>query len=225
MIISILVVTALYLVMNVAILGVLPWQELAGAAKQDAHLFVISTMMERIYGGTGGVIAALLIMFTAFASIFSLLLGYSRVPYAAARDGNYFRIFARVHPKLHFPHVSLVMLGAAAAAFTVFRLADVVAALVVIRISLQFLLQAVGVMVLRAKRPEMPRPFRMWLYPVPALVATVGFVFILISRTGSVRELRYAAVIALVGTLLFIGRAARLREWPFAASAAERSQA
>jgi basic amino acid/polyamine antiporter, APA family len=222
MITSILVVAVLYLVMNISILGVLPWQELVGAAKDESRFFVISTMMERIHGGTGGVIAAVLIMWTAFASIFSLLLGYSRVPYAAALDGNYFRIFARVHPKLNFPYISLLFLGAMAAAFTMFTLASVVTALVVIRITLQFLLQAIGVIALRRQRPEMPRPFRMWLYPLPALIATVGFVFVLISRTGSLRQLGYAALIAVIGTAIFIGRAAARREWPFAAAASQR---
>ena len=112
------------------------------------------------------------------------MLGYSRVPYAAALDGNYFRAFARVHPVHRFPYVSLLALAGVAALFCFLRLADLIAALVVIRIILQFLVQAVGVIVLRIRRPEMARPFRMWLYPLPALLAAGSFVFILVSRTG-----------------------------------------
>ena len=116
-------------------------------------------------------------MWTAFASVFSLLLGYSRVPYAAALDGNYFRAFARVDPKRRFPTVSLLALGGVAMLFCFLRLADVIAALVVIRILLQFIVQAVGMMVLRKRRPDMPRPFRMWLYPAAGADGDCGFTF------------------------------------------------
>jgi amino acid transporter len=172
--------------------------------------------MQKIYGhGAGGLVSAL-VMWTAFASVFSLMLGYSRVPYAAALDGNYFRAFARVHPVYQFPYVSLLALAAVAALFCFLRLADLIAALVVIRIILQFLVQSIGVIVLRIRRPDMPRPFRMWLYPVPALVAAGSFVFILISRTGFLQEIRYAAVILVAGTVVYCVRSWRRREWPFA---------
>jgi amino acid transporter len=203
---SILGVTAIYLLMNISILGVVPWRELVQTSRSDARLFVISSMIERVYGHTPAVIVTLLIMWTAFASVFSLMLGYSRVPYAAALDGNYFRAFARVHPEKRIPHVSLTWLAAVAALFCFLRLADVIAALVVIRICLQFLLQTVGVIVLRIRRPDMPRPFRMWLYPLPALLATVGFLFVVISRPNFGKELRYAVVILAAGLLLYFIR-------------------
>jgi APA family basic amino acid/polyamine antiporter len=158
------------------------------------------------------------VMWTAFASVFSLMLGYSRVPYAAALDGNYFRAFARVHPRHRFPYVSLLALGGVAVGFCFFRLADVIAALVVIRILLQFLVQAIGLMVLRVRRPELPRPFRMWLYPIPALLASFGFVYILIFRQNFLKEIRYAVVILVVGLLIYMFRAWRHGEWPFGES-------
>ncbi|MGA2964898.1 MAG: APC family permease [Terriglobales bacterium] len=215
LLLSILAVACLYVVMNVSILGVVPWRELTQPGASSGKLYVVSTFMQRIYGhGAGGVVSAL-VMWTAFASVFSLMLGYSRVPYAAAVDGNYFRAFARVHPVHRFPYVSLLALAGVAALFCFLRLADLIAALVVIRIVLQFLVQSVGVIVLRIRRPEMARPFRMWLYPVPALVASVSFVFILFSRTGFLREIRYAAVILVVGIAVYCVRAWRRREWPF----------
>ena len=137
------------------------------------------------------------------------------MPYAAALDGNYFRVFAHLHPKRNFPDFSLLALGGVAALFCFLRLAQVIAALVVIRIVLQYLLQQVGVIVLRVRRPEMPRPFRMWLYPLPPLVALAGFLFILFSRTQGMRDLLYAAAIALAGTILYLLRARRRHEWPF----------
>jgi APA family basic amino acid/polyamine antiporter len=154
-------------------------------------------------------------MWTAFASVFSLLLGYSRVPYAAALDGNYFRVFSRVHPQGRFPYVSLLALGIGAMAFCFLRLADVIAALVIIRIMVQFLLQTVGVIVLRFRRPGLLRPFRMWLYPLPALLATAGFVFVLFSRKGFLKEIRYAGVLVVLGLAIYVVRSWRRSEWPF----------
>jgi len=212
---SILIVAGLYIVMNVSILGVVPWQEMAAASHANSGLYVVSVLMERIYGPWAAKLATALVMGTAFASVFSLMLGYSRVPYAAAVDGNYFRVFARVHPEYRFPYVSLVCLGGVAAAFCFLRLADVIAALVVIRIMLQFFVQAIGVMVLRVRRPDLPRPFRMWLYPVPALLAAVGFAYILWFRPNAGREIRYAIVILLCGLAIYILRAWQNSEWPF----------
>jgi len=94
-------------------------------------------------------------------------------------------------------------------------LADVIAGLVVIRIMLQFLLQAIGLIVLRIRRPDLPRPFRMWLYPLPALLASVGFIFILVSRTNSMLQIRYALVILASGTAIYLVRSWRNRQWPF----------
>jgi len=212
---SILAVVCLYIVMNVSILGVIPWREMANSGAANSKLYVVSTLMERVYGHGAGSVISVLVMWTAFASVFSLTLGYSRVPYAAALDGNYFRVFARVHPVHRIPYVSVLAMAGVAALFCFVRLADLIAALVVIRIVLQYLVQAVGVIVLRIRRPEMTRPFRMWLYPVPALVAAGSFVFILVSRTGFLREIRYAAVILVVGIAVYCVRAWRRGDWPF----------
>ncbi len=214
-ILSILAVSAIYIVMNISILGVIPWQEFSEAAKSDARKFVVSVMMERLYGPTAGVIATLLIMWTAFSSVFSLLLGYSRVPYAAALDGNYFGIFKRVHPKHHFPYVSLLMMGGIAALFCFLKLADVVAALVVIRIMVQFLAQIIGLLILRKTQPDMPRPFKMWLYPIPAIIAVVGFLYVLFMRQNFQKEVKYAIVLIIIGLIIYFVRSYTRKEFPF----------
>jgi len=219
LLLSIFFVACLYIVMNISILGVIPWQELVATSKSDTHFFIISVFMERVYGHWAANLATGLIMWTAFASVFSLLLGYSRVPYAAADDGNYFPAFARLHPRHNFPYVSLLALGGVASLFCFLRLADVIAALVVIRILLQFLVQAVGVIVLRIRRPDLARPFRMWLFPLPALFAIGGFVFVLVKRPNAVREIRYAALLLAVGLSVYLVRSWRGREWPFSPSA------
>jgi APA family basic amino acid/polyamine antiporter len=212
---SILAVAAIYIVMNISILGVIPWREFSETANSDARKFVISVFMERLYGPTAGVIATVLIMFTAFASVFSLLLGYSRVPWAAAQDGNYFAIFRPIHPKHHFPYISLLIMGSIAALCCFLKLADVVAALVVIRISIQFLAQIVGLLILRRTRPEFPRPFRMWLYPVPAILAIIGFLYVLFMRPNFQKEIKYAALLIIIGLAIYLVRSYKRKEFPF----------
>ncbi len=214
-ILSIVLISIIYIVMNISILGVIPWREFMETASSDARKYVISVFMERIYGSTAGVIATLLIMLTAFASVFSLLLGYSRVPYAAALDGNYFKIFKKVHPEHRFPYVSLLIMGGIAALFCFFKLVDVVTALVVIRITIQFLAQIVGLLILRQTRPDIPRPFKMWLYPIPALIAIVGFLYVLFMRPNFQKEIKYAAVLIVLGLIIYFIRAYKRGEFPF----------
>jgi len=197
-------VAIIYLTMNIAILGAMPWPEV------QASTFIASDFMQRIWGVWVARVITVLMIWTAFASVFSLVLGYSRVPYAAALEGNYFKAFAKVHPKHGFPHVSLLTLGGVAMCFCLFRLADVVTALVVIRVMVQFLAQTIGIIVLRSRRPELPRPFRMWLYPVPAVLAFLGFVYLLIMRPKSIESIRVAIALILVGTILFAVRQSRL---------------
>jgi amino acid transporter len=175
--------------------------------------------MQRLYGNWAGILVSVMIMWTAFASVFSLMLGYSRVPYAAALDGNYFKAFARVHPKHRFPYVSLLVMGAVAAACCLFKLIDVITALVVIRITVQFLAQIVGVIVLRIRRPDMPRPFKMWLYPLPSILAFLGFVYVLVMRPKSMQPIWVALVLVVIGSIIYLVRARRRREWPFGQSA------
>ena len=207
---SIACVTALYLALNAAILAVLPWQPLLSAKDLAARQTLISTLIQTAYGGQLGArlgaLAAVLVMITAFASIFSLLLGYSRIPYAAAEDGNFFRPFARLHPTGGFPSFSLLYLGAAAILFCFFSLGEVIAALVVLRILVQFLLQHLGVLYLRRTQPDLPRPFRIWLYPVPPLAAIAGFTYILVGRPNFQHELYLAAAVVLLGTVTFAVR-------------------
>jgi amino acid transporter len=211
---SVLFVSAFYVAMNLAALPSMRDAISHVAAGETVRLQLVADIAKAAFGTLAGRLMAALIVWTAFASVFSLLLGYSRVPYAAARDGNYFRFLGAVHPKHGIPHRSLVALGAC---FCFFSLAQVITMLVITRILLQFFLQQAGVMVLRVQRPELERPFRMPLYPLPPLVAMAGFVFILVNRRHALGELALAAGIGVSGTLIYLYRARRMEQWPFLA--------
>jgi amino acid transporter len=207
---SVLFVSAFYVAMNLAALPSMRDAAAHAAAGATVRLQLVADIAKSAFGPLAGRLMAALIVWTAFGSVFSLLLGYSRVPYAAARDGNYFRFLAAVHPRHGIPHRSLVALGLVAACFCFFSLTQVITMLVITRILLQFFLQQAGVMLLRAQRPELKRPFRMPLYPLPPLAAMAGFVFILVNRTHALGGLGVAAGIAVSGTLIYMVRARRL---------------
>jgi amino acid transporter len=216
---SLLFVAGFYVAMNLAVLPAMRdlGRDAAShvAAGATVRLQLVADIAKSAFGSAAGRLMAALIVWTAFASVFSLLLGYSRVPYAAARDGNYFRFLAAVHPKHGIPHRSLVALGLVAACFCFFSLAQVITMLVITRILIQFFLQHVGVMLLRVQRPELPRPFRMPLYPLPPLAALAGFTFMLVNRSHALGGLAVAAGIAVSGTGIYLFRARQLRQWPF----------
>jgi basic amino acid/polyamine antiporter, APA family len=172
---SVLAVAAIYAAMNLSIIGVVPWRE-AMRSK-----FIASQFIETIYGPRAAAVATALVLWTAFASVFALLLGYSRIPYAAAVDGHFFGIFARLHPGGRFPHVSLLAIGLLAIGASFWSLDAVISALLTSRILVQFLGQIFAVGQLRRKRPEIARPFRMWLYPLPSAIAFLGWTYIFLT--------------------------------------------
>src|SRR5208337_128482 len=223
---SVLFVSAFYVAMNLAALPSLRDAAANTAESAMVRLRLVADIAHSAFGQWAGWLMAALIVWTAFASVFSLLLGYSRVPYAAARDGNYFRFLAAVHPRHHIPHRSLVALGLVASCFCFFSLAQVITMLVITRILLQFFLQQAGVILLRFQRPDLPRPFKMPLYPLPPLVAIAGMIFMLVDPRRSQQKggnpllgLAVAGGIALSGTLIYLIRARRDAHWPFARSA------
>lgn len=199
---SIGVVGALYLLLNVSVLGVLPWRELA-VADSHARMFTMAVFMERLYGHAAAGVVVVLIAVAALASVLALLLGYSRIPFAAARDGNFPAWFGRLHPRHGVPTHSLLTLGGVTLACCVFRLQEVITTLVVIRILFQFLLQGVAALLPRHRKERSERGFRMPLYPLPVLVALSGFVFILLSRPDFLHEIRTAGVVLMAGAAVY----------------------
>ena len=187
-VISTAAVAALYLAINLSVVGVVPWRDFVPAATSPNAQFVVSVFMERVHGSTVAGLFTLMILWTAFGSVFALLLGYSRIPYAAARDGYFLAPFGRLHPTGGFPHVSLLVLGALSVVGSFFTLDVVIDALVATRIVVQFIGQIAAVVLLRRRAPDMVRPFRVWLYPMPVVVAAAGWLFCSVA----IRHLRAA---------------------------------
>jgi amino acid transporter len=200
---SVAIVGTLYLLMNISVLGVLPWREMMHESGSHARMFTMAVFMERLYGHTAAGIIVILIAVAALCSVFALLLGQSRIPFAAARDGNFPGWFGAIHPRLRMPHHALLTLGAMTMICCIFRLQEVITALVVIRILFQFLLQGLAVLLPQHRRERKVRGFRMPLYPLPALLAIAGFTFILFSRPNFSREIRTAGLILLAGLAVY----------------------
>jgi fructoselysine transporter len=157
-----------------------------------------------------------MVLWIALASVFSVLLGYSRVPYSAALDGNFFPVFARLHPTKHFPHISLLVLGGLAFLFSItLKLETAIAGILSMRLLVQFIGQAVGVMLLRRRRGAEGLPFKMWLYPLPAVLTMMGWAW-LFWQTGATRKWGLAEIA--LGALAFLIRAREMRQWPFMSS-------
>jgi amino acid transporter len=195
---SVVVVACIYMAMNVSIMGVVPWQQ-AMESKNIAADF-----MEILYGRPWAVAFTWLILWTALASVFALTLGYSRIPYAAARQGDFFDVFGRLHPTGKYPWVSLLALGLLTSIFCFLELGTVISAAVCVRIVVQFLGQIGALHLVRTTRPDIMLPFRMWLYPVPSLIASLGWIYVLVVADRTALLLSLGVVV--VGALVYVAR-------------------
>ena len=213
--ISTMAVAVIYLAVNLSIIGVVPWRDFVPAASHPQSNFIVSVLMERTYGPGIATLFTAMILWTAFGSVFALLLGYSRVPYAAAKDGYFFKVFARLDPSQGFPSVSLVVLGVLSILAGFVSLGMVIDALITTRILVQFIGQIGAVALLRRRAPDLPRPYRMWLYPMPSLVALLGWIFIFATTPPMVVAFGLGAL--LLGVVCFGAWSWRGRTWPFAA--------
>jgi amino acid transporter len=217
-IISVIAVAAIYIAINLSIIGVVPWREFVPAeAKRPLSDFVVSVMMERIYGSKVATVVTVMILWTALGSVFALLLGYSRIPFAAARDGYFFKVFSRLHPKHKFPHVSLLVIGVIAIICSFFSLGVVIDVLIASRIIVQFIGQIFAVALLRKNAPKLERPYRIWLYPLPSLIALVGWLFIYLTLDRKI--ILFTLVALAVGVISFLAWSRSASKWPFKAPA------
>ena len=204
---AILGVGVVYVIMSVTIVGVVPWRDAMRTTS------VVSDFIERVYGHWAANVMTGLILWTSMASVFAIMLGYSRVPYAAAVDGRFFKPFARVHPTKHFPTFSLLFIGSTAAVACLYPLESLISALMVIQIVTQFIPQVIAVTMIRRHRPDIARPFRMWLYPLPSILAFAGWVWIFGSSGWEFIGLGMGILV--IGVAAYLVLARRNAEWPF----------
>jgi amino acid transporter len=212
-IISLVSVALIYFAINLSIIGVVPWREFVPADAHPNSDFVVSIFMERIYGSEVATLFTAMVLWTAFGSVFALLLGYSRIPYAAAQDGYFFKVFGRLHPKNNFPHVSLIVIGVISIICSFFSLGIVIDALITTRILVQFMGQILAVTLLRRRAPQMERPYRIWLYPIPSIVALLGWIFIF--ATTDWKVILFGLGSLGLGVIFFLGWSWRSGKWPY----------
>ncbi len=213
-IVSIVGIAVLYVALQLGVLGVVSWHELVpppNGALPDAANYVASTVVERTLGTWPARVVTIAILVTAFASTFGNLLGYSRIPYAAAQDGVFLTWFARLDARGRFPNVALVTIGLLALPACYLSLGDVINALVAGIVIVQGILQLVAVVAVRARGVR--APYRMMLYPLPLIVALLGWSYIFFS--SGVKAIVFGCVSLGVGCAIYLLRAARAREWPF----------
>lgn len=205
--ISVAAVALIYFFMNLSLIAVVPWRE---AMKSE---YLASLFMERIAGRKAAMLVTVMILWTALASIFALMLGASRILYAAARDGYFFRAFARLHPRGQFPHLALIVVGVFSAVASLFTLDEVINALMVVRVAVQFMGQIVALFFLHHVRRTVHLPFRMWFYPAPAVVALLGWAYIFL--TARMFYIVVAGVVVAGGLVAYVVWSWVTRAWPF----------
>jgi len=193
---SVVLVAVIYLTMNISIIGVVPWRDAMHSGN------IAADFMERLYGRPTAVLFTALILWTALACMFAITLGYSRIPYAAARQGDFFRVFALVHSERRYPLVSLLALGVLTAGFCFLDLQSVIDAAVCVRIVVQFIGQIVGLHLVHTTRPDISLPFRMWLYPLPSLIALAGWLFVFATSGWFVLLLSFAVIVSGTGAFM-----------------------
>jgi amino acid transporter len=214
MFISIIGITILYLAMNVSVTSVIPWQEIKHWVDTDTKVFVISTFIERLYGHTAAIAITIMILWVALASLFAVMLGYSRVPFAAARDGAFFEIFGKLHPKKNFPYISLLVLAGFAFVFSLlFRMGEIISGILAMRIVVQFIGQAVGLILLRERKGTTHLPYKMPLYPLPVILAIGMWLFVFYATGRNVISM--FAVVLTSGISVYMIKAKINNEWPF----------
>src|SRR5690348_13918579 len=207
-IISVIAMMFVYLILNISVLGVAPWQEIARSKS------VASMVVEHSWGHLAAAAMTILIIVTAFASVFAGLLGGSRVPFQAAHDKVFLSVFGKLHARHGFPHVALLTMGVVTAVGTFFDLTEVINMLLAATIIVQSIAQIAALVVLRRRQPELPRPYRQWLYPVPCVIALLGWIYVYVSASATAMVLSGAWIVA--GLVVFAIWARVNRCWPFA---------
>jgi len=204
---SILGIMSLYFLLQIGVLGSVPLEELKSATS------VASTVLEQAWGsGTARAITVLIVV-AAIGSVFAGLLGGSRVPFEAARDKVFLPVFGELHPKLKLPTAGVLTMGVITMIGSLFTLTTIINAAVATLVIIQSLAQVAAIVVLRRRQPNLVRPYRQWLYPVPTIIALIGWVYIYIS--ASWLSIGLSVCWIGIGAIAFLIYARAERTWPF----------
>jgi fructoselysine transporter len=218
---SVLGIMVIYLLMQVGVLGVIHWPDML-VKNSAANTSVASAVVEKVWGrGLADVVTGL-ILITAFTSVLAGLLGGSRVPFDAARDKVFFKQYAKLHSRHRFPWLGLLTMGVITAiGFLIGRhtsLTVLIQLLTTVMVIVQGLAQIVALSVLRRRQPRLRRPYRMWLYPLPSIVAFVGWVVIYLyadkNSPGS-HPIEWSLAWLVLGVGAFLVWARVEKVWPF----------
>jgi APA family basic amino acid/polyamine antiporter len=165
-----LAIIAIYMLANWAYFRVL------SPAEVGAHKLVAAEMMQKMQGSAGASAVSIAAMISIFAALNGSILTGARVPYAAARDGLFFRSAARVHPAFHTPGVSILMLTAWSSVLVLSGRYEQLYDFVIFGSWILYAMATASVFVLRKKRPDLPRPYKTLGYPVVPLLFLGGAV-------------------------------------------------
>lgn len=214
---SALLVCVLFIGLHLAMLSIVPWETIPTSGPEADVFSLPAAFMRRLHGDWAATLVTLFLIWSCFGSAFAALLGYSRIPYGAARYGHFFAVLGRVHATHRIPHVSLALVGGLTLLWSFFDLTSVISALITTRILEQFIGQVIGVVLLRRSQPDRPRPYRIWLYPVPCFLALAGWLFMYATARWLFIGLGLGTLLA--GSAVFLVWAWQRQTWPFAVSA------
>ena len=214
MFISVIGIAILYIAMNMSVSSVISWQEIKQWQDAGINTFVVSTFIERLYGYAAANTITVMILWVALASLFAVMLGYSRVPYAAAIDGAFFKVFGKLHPTKNFPYISLLVLAGFAFVFSMlFKMKHVIDGILAMRIMVQFIGQAVGIILLRKRNGSKHLVYKMPLYPVPIILVIAMWLFIFYA-TGLAIILSFV-IVFVSGLIVYFIYAKMQNQWPY----------
>ncbi|MEV5239615.1 APC family permease [Streptomyces cinnamoneus] len=218
---SILGIMGIYLLLQIGTLGVIDWKEMLDP-DSTASSSVASAVLERSWGKGAANVVTLLILVTAGASVLTGLLGGSRAPYDAAREKVFFRPYAKLHPRHGFPVLGLGTMGVlTAVGFLIGRhtdLATLIQLLTAVMVIVQALAQVLALSVLRRRQPGLRRPYRVWLHPLPSVVALTGWLVIYgyaDENAPGRHPIEWSLAWVAAGCVAFVLWAAYEKVWPF----------
>lgn len=209
-----------------AIAGVVPWYGPDGFVDKvltghKSANYVMSTFCEILFGRPFAIFFTIVVVYTIFGSCFALLLGYAFIPYSAARDRYFYAWFGHEHAsKKGLADYSLLVLGAISCVLCFVDLGILIEGMLTTRLIIQFMAQAVGVVILRKKAPNAIRVFKTPLYPLPIIVNLIGFMFVFCTTSnylisGNTPLLEIGILIMIVSAALYFPFAKVNKFWPF----------